>query len=965
MSDLHMDFANGKTASPKKLDCDIAKYLQSASDDYMDDMIREDSRIQVWQQLSELRKGLISWYDFKPGAEVLEVGAGVGALTGRLCENCAHVTVTERSVFRAETLAARYKEVGNLDVYAGDVMDMTFDKKFDYILLVGILEVIGGGTSDIRVYTEYIERLKVLLKEDGRLLIAVENRYGLKYFCGAAETYTNKAFAGINHYRQRARGYTFSKKEIEDITSYAGFTKVKFYYPLPDYKMPQLIYTDAHLPEKNLKERLIPYYKRSDTLIAYEQELYNDVIENGVFPFFSNSFLVECSLGDEVGAVSYAAISTDRGKERSFVTAIYEEASEIRVKKAFLYPEGRRNADLLMENIRDLEQHGIPVVLHQQDEAGVITQPFIEWPTLSNVLKELIRTDVDKFLEVINQIYMYILESSEEVTAGENALVKRLEEEGTLKGTDSAGNGLAKLDFGPILKRAYMELIPLNCFYSIEEEKYLFFDQEFVRENYPAGYVLFRVIHYIYCFTDNAEQYYPKQKLIQKYNLQDVWDIYVKEENRFLEEVRNQKLYSQFYKWASVDYKRIQENALRLESEEEKIANYQVSDKMKKVWKIELAMLDEVDRICKKYDLTYYLVHGSLLGAVRHQGFIPWDDDLDIAMPRASYDKFLEVAEVELQEPLSIHTPLSEKDVFWGGFARIRNRMTTGMEARELNHRGNHGIWIDILPVDVCASEELFYKKSKRIRHYSRLLYAKIYGSEYERYMDMEKFSWKMYQALSKLFSHDYLAKQLDKTMRAYTDVETGEVAFFHGYDKHRRLSAKDFADVSYLDFERRKVPVPAGYENYLFMLLGRDYMKYPPESERIPKHTGIWDPEKSYTEYEDLLCDTFAGCKGKKIILFGAGMMFEDYMQKYGGKYRPEFLVDNDSNKWGRFRKGIEICSPQKILEISEEKRKLIICSYYYREISKQLDEMGIYDYKVYVQHADWIVETEKQNCL
>ena len=176
MSNLHMDFVNGKTAAPNKTDCDIAKYLQSSSSACMDDVIREDLRFQVWQQLSELRKGLISWYDFKEGANVLEVGAGFGALTGVLCEKCKHVTVTERSVFRAETIAQRYKDVDNLEVFAGDVMDMTFDKKFDYILLVGILEVIGGGTSDIRVYADYIRRLKGMLTKSGRLLIAVENR---------------------------------------------------------------------------------------------------------------------------------------------------------------------------------------------------------------------------------------------------------------------------------------------------------------------------------------------------------------------------------------------------------------------------------------------------------------------------------------------------------------------------------------------------------------------------------------------------------------------------------------------------------------------------------------------------------------------------------------------------------------------------------------------------------------------
>ena len=85
--------------------------------------------------------------------------------------------------------------------------------------------------------------------------------------------------------------------------------------------------------------------------------------------------------------------------------------------------------------------------------------------------------------------------------------------------------------------------------------------------------------------------------------------------------------------------------------------------------------------------------------------------------------------------------------------------------------------------------------------------------------------------------------------------------------------------------------------------------------------------------------------------------------MKKYGDKYRPDFLVDNDENKWGRSRMGIQIREPKEILEVPQEKRRLIICSYYYREISEQLDKMGIHDYKVYVQELEWILRTEEQH--
>lgn len=397
--------------------------------------------------------------------------------------------------------------------------------------------------------------------------------------------------------------------------------------------------------------------------------------------------------------------------------------------------------------------------------------------------------------------------------------------------------------------------------------------------------------------------------------------------------------------------------------EKDAAAGYHVPDKMRRTWNVELAMLDEVDRICKKYSLQYFLVHGSLLGAVRHKGFIPWDDDLDIAMPRQDYDLFIRKAGEELKEPLSVHTPGTEKDLFWGGFARIRNSQTTAIETRDLGHKGNLGIWIDVLPFDVCTlDEQKFARKEKKIGHCQRLIQAKIYGRDFRNYGDMGRWRWRLYRLLSRCYSHGKLTGMLDAAQRMYTDEESDQVAFFTGGGKYRRLQAANFHGKKELEFEGRTVPVPAGYEQYLFEIMGRDYMKYPPEEERKPRHRGVYDPEKPYHAYVSLLCDTFAGAKGKKIILFGAGLMFEDYMKKYGDKYRPAFLVDNDENKWGRSRMGIQIRKPEDILEIPEENRHLIICSFYYREISGQLDSMGIHDYKVYVQEAEWIVHTEEQ---
>ncbi len=185
--------------------------------------------------------------------------------------------------------------------------------------------------------------------------------------------------------------------------------------------------------------------------------------------------------------------------------------------------------------------------------------PFIPWPTLSDYMKGIMRDRKDEFLEILDRIYGYILQSSERVPEEENALSGKL-------GTDIAFDASKKPDFGPILRKAYMELIPLNCFYNAETEEFLYFDQEFVREHYPAKYILFRAIHYMYCFTPNAEQYYPKEKLIAKYGMEDTWQIFFQEEQIFLEEVRNRGRYSQFYQRTGVDQGHIYSNIMQLKA---------------------------------------------------------------------------------------------------------------------------------------------------------------------------------------------------------------------------------------------------------------------------------------------------------------------------------------------------------------------------------------------------------------
>lgn len=913
---------------------DILKYLQSNSDCY-DEMIRNDNRWEVFFHLTSLRTSLLSWYEFNPESTVLEIGGGFGALTGLLCDRCAQVTVTESSLFRAKAICTRYSDRNNLHVYAGEWQDVAWQQQFDYIVVAGTF----GQAKEREQTVERLRNAAKLLKPGGKLLLSVENRYGVRYFCGAPDSGTGRVFGGIN---RDAKSNSFSRQELIDAVTQAGFSHYQMYYPLPDNQLPHLIYSDRYLPEKNLGERLIPYYLQSDTLLAYEKDLYDDLIDNQVFIFFANSFLIECSYDESLCPVIYAAVSADRGRERAFATAIYDNGT---VKKKPLYCEGYEATKSLYHHIQELGQRGLPVVPHQWEQ-DVLVMPYITGPTLSNYLKEIVKTDKDQFLNILDRLYAWILMSSETAPAECNAL---------------ANEETKQLDWGVILKTAYLELIPLNSFFV--DDQILFFDQEFVAANFPAKYVLFRAFRNLYAFAPHIESFVALKELKDKYDLTELWDIFMAADNRFLDAVRKHATYSQFYQRTRIDRRQMLRNAESLGSGEQAASSYQVPEKMKKIWAVQLDILNTIKSVCERNGLSYFMINGTLLGAVRHKGFIPWDDDIDIAMPRSDYDKLQVLAATEFLAPYFLQTPENDPNCFYGGYCRLRNSDTTAIALRDIGHDCNQGIWIDILPLDDCvADHDKLREKIRRIKKAQRLLYAKVYGDDCDTFMNLDEDQWEHYRRQAKRFTHQQLCQRLQKAFMLYRDKSSDSLAIFALNAKPQRFAKSDFASAVPLEFAGGEFPAPVGYQRCLETSMGKDYMVYPPANERKPHHIGIYAPDIPYQKYNKLFANTFRDTEDKTIVVFGAGIMFEDYWRRYGKRYRPAFLVDNDRGKWGSEKKGIRIKGPQDLLRILPEKLCLIICSVYYRQIEEQLKSMGIDEYRVYVQEKDWILTAEEQ---
>lgn len=271
---------------------DMLAMVASGAD--LEEVVRREDRWPMLYHFDRRRRNLLEWFPFHRDASLLEVGAGCGALTGLFCERVANVTAVELSPRRARIIAARYPEHDNLTILAGRFEDSVSQEGFDYVTLIGVLEYAGRYRRSSDPYGDLLRRARSSLKEGGTLLLAIENRFGLKYWAGAPEDHSGSYFQGLEGYPGEEAFRTFGKMELEGMLASCGFTDIDFYYPYPDYKLPDRIFTDRVLPRPGELEKESPCYGQ-DRFALFDEGLVSDgLLENRAFPLLANSFLVIC-----------------------------------------------------------------------------------------------------------------------------------------------------------------------------------------------------------------------------------------------------------------------------------------------------------------------------------------------------------------------------------------------------------------------------------------------------------------------------------------------------------------------------------------------------------------------------------------------------------------------------------------------------------------------------------------------
>ena len=281
----------------------ILARLQSASD--LSSLSNElESSVWDWPSeyhLTQKRANLLRHLPFQPGMKILELGGGCGGITRFLGESGAEVSMVEGSLNRALCAAERTRNLDNVRIHCANFGDVDFEPVYDFVVLIGVLEYAPLFWEGDDPFRSYLGKIKSALKKGGRVIIAIENRNGLKYYNGCSEDHIAKPFIGITDAYGSKEPRTFGRKELQCLLHDTGLQATEFHYPFPDYKLPTVVVTEqgfntpAFIPEGLLCQTASRDYCLPHTPLFREAMAWPQLVANKMAEDMANSFLVLAS----------------------------------------------------------------------------------------------------------------------------------------------------------------------------------------------------------------------------------------------------------------------------------------------------------------------------------------------------------------------------------------------------------------------------------------------------------------------------------------------------------------------------------------------------------------------------------------------------------------------------------------------------------------------------------------------
>ena len=463
------------------------------------------------QLIREINKGCLQWYPFEEGKSMLFIGDANSPLLEML---------NARGI---KTLCVSPKDAENGAIRTG---------VFDYIVAIASLEI-------LKKPEKVLENLSRLLKKDGHLLLGVNNRLGIRYFLGDRDPYTGRNFDGVEDYRRAYskpeddfHGRCYDKATVLEVLKKLCL-KWQCYSVFPDLNNAQIILRDDQISNEDFAIRILPAYNNAKTVFLEEEYLYNSLQKNHMLHDMANCMLFDCTFEGGLPDILQVTSSMGRDKENAFFTLIKGNDT---VEKLPAYPEGMKRLNEICKNNKMLNGRGIKTV-NGEVKDGRYVMPYVKEKTVQVYLQELIKNDPDAFIKRLDEFVSLILQSSVHIS-------------------EDKGDGE-----GVMLEHAFPDMMPLNCFYT--EDGFVFFDQEFCFDSYPANTVIYRAVSCLGAAII-ADGHLDYREVLSRYGLVENEEKWQREQWQFIEALRNEKELRSYFEKVRHDGSGLYANRLRM-----------------------------------------------------------------------------------------------------------------------------------------------------------------------------------------------------------------------------------------------------------------------------------------------------------------------------------------------------------------------------------------------------------------
>lgn len=471
-----------------------------------------------------MKENIVKWYPFKPNATVLEI--------------------------------------------KDSLENLNEAEQYDYVVLIGTLEYAHKLFSGSDPQQQLMEYAKNHLKEDGKILLAIHNKIGIKTAC--ERQYENQDRKMLN------------RRQLEELLNTCGLPYYKFYYPLSDYETTNVIFTDQFLPNQENIVRNIVLHEEEDFVFQSENEVWFHLLEQdkGLFPWFANCYFVECSTKEFAdNQIAFVSFSNMRKSEYSIKTIIQGD----KVFKTAENPKAKQHIEKVKNNIDVLKELGFETLDYYEQDV-IISEYQKEQETVDSILmNQILQGKKEDAIQLVMRFFQEIKDKLATAKTQENVFDQF-----------AIAYETEQIESLTFTKYGLWDLIFQNAFYI--NETFFFYDQEWMEDGIPIEYILYRSIQY----TKGLTEVLDPQEVFNQFGIgKQQLDLFLQLDNKLQEKIRNNEVWKSHTQGQTIE-------TLKAQIEHEKQEREKLLEDCKK-------LLNEKDaRICfleENMDATVKLLH--------------------------------------------------------------------------------------------------------------------------------------------------------------------------------------------------------------------------------------------------------------------------------------------------------------------------------------------------------------------